>query len=109
MSFSHVPVTPEEIIDTILDELEAETAPSRYSVFVRSVFHVFLHSNDFHALRAVFTHVEEEASRALNERLASLNKRSMLDAFTTSANAKKSYRRIGDGDWKISFYENRDA
>jgi hypothetical protein len=105
----HVPVTPEEIIDTIVDELEAETAPSRYSVLVRSVFHVFLHSADFAALRPVFAHIEDEAVRALNERLAALNKRSMLDAISPSASRKKSYRRIGDGDWKIVFYENHDA
>jgi hypothetical protein len=109
MSSQHVPVTPEEIIDTILDELEAETARSRYSVFVRSVFHVFLHPTDFTALRPVFTHIEDEAIRALNERITALNKRSMLDVFSTGAGAKRSYRKIGDGDWKISFYENRES
>lgn len=105
----HVPVTPEEIIDTILDELEAETARSRYSVFVRSIFHVFLSPSDFASLRPVFGHIEDEAIRALNEKLATLNKRSMLDVFSTSANAKKAYRKIGDGDWRISFYENRES
>lgn len=110
MPEQHLPVTPEEIIDTILDELEAETAPSRYSVFVRSVFHVFLHPADFAALRPVFGLVEQEARRALNERLGQLNKRSVLDVFAAAANnAKKNYRRIGSGDWKIYFYENHDA
>lgn len=110
MPEQHLPVTPEEIIDTILDELEAETAPSRYSVFVRSVFHVFLHPTDFAALRPAFALVQQEATRALNERLAQLNKRSMLDVFAAAANStKKNYRRIGSGDWKIYFYENHDS
>ena len=110
MGERHLAVTPEEIIDTILDELEAETAPSRYSVFVRSVFHVFLHPTDFAALRPAFGLVEQEARRALNERLAQLNRRSVLDVFAAAANnAKKNYRRIGSGDWKIYFYENHDA
>ncbi|MBL8177165.1 MAG: FHA domain-containing protein [Bryobacterales bacterium] len=110
MAEQHLPVTPEEIIDTILDELEAETAPSRYSVFVRSVFHIFLHPADFAALRPAFAMVEQEARRALNERLAQLNKRSVLDVFAAAANqVRKNYRRIGSGDWKIYFYENHDA
>jgi len=110
MPEQHLPVTPEEIIDTILDELEAETAPSRYSVFVRSVFHVFLHPSDFAALRPAFGLVEQEARRALNERLAQLNKRSVLDVFAAAANnVKKNYRRIGSSDWKIYFYENHDT
>lgn len=110
MPEQHLPVTPEEIIDTVLDELEAETAPSRYSVFVRSVFHIFLHPADFAALRPTFGFVEQEARRALNERLAQLNKRSMLDVFAAAANNhRRNYRRIGNGDWKIYFYENHDS
>lgn len=104
---AHLPVTPEEIIDTILDEMESEIAPSRYSMFVRSVYHVFLHPEDHVRLRPTFKHIEQEAIRAMNERLAELNKRSVLDVFS-GTNSKKSYRRLGDGNWIICFYENHD-
>lgn len=103
---SPVPVTPEEIIDLIVEEMEAGSAPSRYSVLVRSVYHVFLHPDDHERLRLVFPEVEREAIRALNERLQFLNKKPSLGFF--SNNTRKSYRRVGDGHWRVYFYENRD-
>ncbi len=109
MAPNPVPVTPEEIIDRVLEEMEAELAPSRYSIFVRSVYHVFLQAAEFERMRSLFHHIREEGERALDDRLQALNKkrRSIRDAvFGGSRN--RMYRRVGNDGWKIEFYENRD-
>lgn len=106
MSPSSVPVTPEEIIDLLVEEMEAGSAPSRYSVLVRSVYHVFLHPDDYERLRLVFPDIEREAVRALSERLEFLNRKPVL-AFLSNDN-RKTWRRVGAGGWRVLFYENRD-
>lgn len=106
MPASPVPVTPEEIIDLVLEEMEADSAPSRYSVFVRSVYHVFLHPDDFERLRPTFPFITQEAIKALNERLQFLNRKPALDFFSNKV--RRTYRKVGDGEWRIYFYENRD-
>ncbi|HUQ93789.1 MAG TPA: FhaA domain-containing protein [Bryobacteraceae bacterium] len=102
-------VTPEEIIDAIVEEMQSQAAPSRYSVLVPSVYHVFLHPEDHERLRTVFPHIEREAVLALNESLSGLNKknRSPIEIFSPSKR-QKTYRRVNENEWKIYFYENHD-
>ena len=44
-------VTPEEIINFILEEMEAGTCPSYYSNLVPSVYEVYLYGEDFESVR----------------------------------------------------------
>jgi hypothetical protein len=102
------PVTPEEIIDLILEEMRAEMAPSYYSVLVRSVYDVYLHIHELERLRPALDHIRGEAIRALNDELVKLNKTKKLKfPFLEAAPAKpKRYQTLGD--WIIEFHENTD-
>ena len=46
-----VHVTPEEIINFLLEEMEAGMSPSYYSNLVPSVYHVYLYIDDLERLR----------------------------------------------------------
>lgn len=105
MNPENPPVTPAEIIDLILEEMRAEVLEMRYSNVVRSVYHVYLNSRELRRLGPVMQRTKVEATRALNEELAGLNKRKMrLPGFAVN---HKRYETIGDG-WVIEFHENTD-
>ena len=67
-------VTPEEIIHLILEEMEQGMCPSFYSNLLPSVFDIYLYIDDLERLRPLEQRMRDEAVRALNERLAELNK-----------------------------------
>jgi hypothetical protein len=99
------PVTPAEIIELMLEEFQAEILEMRYSYVVRSVFHVYLTGKDMRRLGPVLERTKAEGMRALNEALASLNKKKLrLPGFAAQ---NKRYEAIGDG-WTIEFHENTD-
>ncbi len=99
------PVTPAEIIDLILIEFRAEILEMRYSNLVRSVFQVYLGPRDLKRLAPVLARTRAEATRALNEELAQLNKRKLrIPGFPQN---QKRYEVVGDG-WLIDFHENTD-
>jgi len=99
------PVTPAEIIDLILIEFRAEILEMRYSNVVRSVFQVYLGGRDLKRLGPVLQRTKAEATRALNEELAQLNKRKLrLPGFPQN---QKRYEVVGEG-WVIDFHENTD-
>lgn len=105
MNPENPPVTPAEIIDLILEEMRAEILEMRYSNVVRSVYHVYLGSRELRRLGPVLQRTKVEATRALNEELAGLNKRKLrLPGFATN---HKRYETVGDG-WVIEFHENTD-
>ncbi|MCU1260868.1 MAG: Forkhead-associated protein [Bryobacterales bacterium] len=105
MNPENPPVTPAEIIDLILEEMRAEVLEMRYCNVVRSVYHVYLNSRELRRLGPVMQRTKVEATRALNEELAGLNKRKLrLPGFAVN---HKRYETIGDG-WVIEFHENTD-
>lgn len=99
------PVTPQEIITLILAEMEAEMAPSFYSVVVRSVYQVYLHPDELERLRPVLPHVRDEAIRALNERLTGLNRPKWM-WLPVGRPKQKRYKTLCD--WVVEFHENTD-
>lgn len=103
------PVTPEEIVYLILEEMRAEVAPLFYTNLVRSVFHVYLAPGDLERLRAVLPRVREEAVRALNEELRKLNQGArpkLRIPFLNEPRRQKPYEALGD--WLVEFHENTD-
>jgi FHA domain len=102
-------VTPEEIINFILDEMEAGMCPSYYSNLVPSVYDVYLYGHDLERLRPLEQRMREEAVNALGEKLSALNKaagRKSKLPLTASKKRTKRYEILGD--WSVEFYENTD-
>lgn len=102
-------VSPEEIVNFILEEMEAGMCPSYYSNLVPSVYEVYLYCDDYERLRPLEERMREEAVNALREKLSALNKtvgkRSRLP-LTAPKKRSKHYETLGD--WSVDFYENTD-
>jgi hypothetical protein len=101
-------VTPEEIIHLILEEMEQGMCPSFYSNLLPSVFDIYLYIDDLERLRPLEQRMRDEAVRALNERLAELNKSAaprIKLPLSTPAKRKK-YEIVGE--WVVRFHENTD-
>lgn len=106
---SNAPVTPEEIITLILEEMRAEIAPVYYTNLVRSVYQVYLYVEDLERLQPVLSRVRDEAIRALNDELGKLNRQAhpkLKVPMLTGRRKAKQYETLGD--WVVEFHENTD-
>ncbi|MBV9761522.1 MAG: FHA domain-containing protein [Acidobacteriaceae bacterium] len=104
-----VRVTPEEIVNFILEEMEAGLSPTYYSNLVPSVYDVYLYIDDLERLRPLEQRMREEAVSALGEKLSALNKASNSKLTLPLAASKKRRKRYEIlGDWSIEFHENAD-
>lgn len=105
-----VHVTPEEIINFLLEEMEAGMSPSYYSNLVPSVYDVYLYIDDLERLRPLESRIREEAVNALNEKLATLNRTPEPKLKLPLAGAKKKRAKRFEtlGDFTVQFHENTD-
>src|SRR5260370_2937258 len=102
-------VTAEEIINFLLEEMEAGMCPSYYSNLVPSVYDVYLYGEDLERLRPLEQRMREEAVNALGEKLSTLNKAAgKKSKLTLTASKKRTKRYETLGDWSVEFYENTD-
>lgn len=104
-----VRVTPEEIVNFILEEMEAGLSPTYYSNLVPSVYDVYLYTDDLERLRPLEQRMREEAVSALSEKLSALNKAASSKLTLPLAASKKRRKRYETlGDWSVEFHENAD-
>jgi hypothetical protein len=104
-----VPVTPEEIVNFILEEMDAGTCPGYYSNLVPSTFDVFLYAPDFERLRPLEQRMRDEATNALTEKLSALNKTGSRKLKLPLAAPKKRTKRYETlGEWSVAFHENTE-
>lgn len=105
-----VQITPEEIINFLLEEMEAGMCPSYYSNLVPSVYEVYLYLDDLDRIRPLEQRIREEAVHALNEKLATLNHSTEPKLKVPFATPKKKRTKRYEtlGDWSIEFHENTD-
>lgn len=105
-----VQVTPEDIIHLILEEMQAGMCPSFYSNLVPSVYQVFLYSDDLERLRPLERRMRDEAVRALEEKLADLNRAAEPSKLKLplggAKHRTKKYEALGD--FTVEFHENTD-
>lgn len=103
-----IDVTPKEIIDFLLDEMEHGICPSYYSNLVPSVFDVYLCVQDLEKLQPLEQRMREEAVNALDEKLSALNK-AAEPKLKLPLTAKKRINRYQTlGEWSVQFHENTD-
>jgi|SRR5579884_4135902 len=104
-----VQVTPEDIIELLLEEMEAGLCPSYYSNLVPSVYEVYLYADDFERLRPLEQRMRDEAVRALQEKLARLNKTAEPKLKIPLPGPKQRVKRYEAlGEWSVAFHENTD-
>jgi FHA domain len=101
------PATAREIILEIIRNMREGLEPLHYSTLPPSIYHVYLHPDDFERLRGIFPRMLEETRQALDDELAELN-RATLGARLKLARKPAPKVATPDGGWRIEFFENSD-
>src|SRR5689334_19448742 len=99
--------TAREIILEIVRNMREGLEPLHYSTLAPSLYHVYLHTADMDRLRGIVPRILEEARRALDAELETLNRASLGEKLKL---AKRSGPKIlpPDGGWQIRILENTD-
>jgi hypothetical protein len=101
------PVTAREIILEIVRNMKEGLEPLHYSTLAPAVYHVYLHPGDMERLRGILPRIVDEARRALDAGLDSLNRASLAERLKLSRRAEPQIAPP-DGGWQISILENTD-
>jgi hypothetical protein len=101
------PATAREIILEIVRNMREGLEPLHYTTLPPAVFHVYLHPDDMDRLRGIASRIVDEARRALDAEVESLNKASLGERLKLM---KRSDPKIAvpDGGWQIQLLENTD-
>jgi hypothetical protein len=101
------PATARDIIREIVRNMREGLEPLHYSTLPPAIFLVYLHPNDMERLRGILPRILDEARRALDTELESLNKASLGERLKL---ARRSDPRIvaPEGGWQIRILENTD-
>ena len=96
------PVTAREIILEIVRNMREGLEPLHYSTLAPAVYHVYLHAGDMERLRGILPRIVDEARRALDAGLDSLNRASLAERLKLSRRAEPQITPL-DGGWQIRF------
>jgi hypothetical protein len=103
--------TAREIILEIVRNMREGLEPLHYSILAPAVYHVYLHPEDMERLRGILPRILDEARRALDTELESLNRASMVGNLAEKLKlARRAEPKIvaPDGGWQIRILENTD-
>lgn len=101
------PATAREIILEIVRNMREGLEPLHYSTLAPAIYNVYLHPDDMERLRGIIPRIVEEASRALDSELESLNRETIAERLKI---ARRGEPKITppDGGWRIRILENTD-
>jgi FHA domain-containing protein len=101
-------LTGRDVILEIVRNLCEGSEPLLYSTIAPSVFHVYLHPDDYERLHPIFARLTEEAIAALDQEVARLNRRIRLRAaLARITGAPTPVQRSGEG-WHIDYQADPD-
>ena len=102
-----IAATGREIILEILRNMREGLEPLHYSTLPPSIYHVYLHSDDLERLRGILPRLIDEAGRALDGELESLNRASLAERVKL---ARRTLPKVAapEGGWQIQILENTD-
>jgi hypothetical protein len=90
--------TGRTIVLELVKEMEEGLYPLMYRTVPPSVYHVYLHPEDYREVEAMVSALVVDAQRALNARVDELNRRSRLLVFVTG---KQPPIEVPAGGWEI--------
>ncbi len=92
------PPTGRKIILELVKEMEERLYPLLYRTLPPSVYHVYLHPDDYREVEAVTSLIIADAERGLNARVDELNRRSRLLTLVAGGNPPIE---VPPGGWQI--------
>jgi hypothetical protein len=101
------PATAREIILEIVRNMREGLEPLHYCTLPPAIFHVYLHPSDIERLRGILPRIVDEARRALDAELETLNRASLGERLKI---AKRAEPKIiaPEGGWQIRILEDTD-
>jgi pSer/pThr/pTyr-binding forkhead associated (FHA) protein len=101
------PATAREVILEIVRNLREGLEPLHFSTLAPAIYHVYLHPSDMDRLRAIAPRIVDEARRALDDAIESLNRASLGERLKIS---RRTEPKIAppEGGWQIRILENTD-
>jgi len=99
--------TAREIILEIVRNMREGLEPLHYTTLPPAIFHVYLHPDDMERLRGIAPRIVDEARRALDAEIDTLNRAGFAERLKLS---KRTEPKIvaPDGGWQIQLLENTD-
>ena len=101
------PATAREIILEIVRNMCEGLEPLHYSTLPPAIYHVYLHPEDMERLRGILPRIVDEARRALDSKLESLNRASLVEKLKLARRTEPAIV-APDGGWQIRILENTD-
>lgn len=99
--------TAREIILEIVRNMRDGLEPLHYSTLPPAIYHVYLHSGDMERLRGILPRIVEEAGRALDAEIDSLNRASIAEKMKLARRGAPKIS-VPDGGWQIRILENTE-
>ena len=99
--------TARDVILEIVRNMREGLEPLHYSTLAPAIYHVYLHPDDMERLRGIVPRIVDEARRALDAELGSLN-RGGLAARLKLARRGEPKVVAPEGGWQIRILENTD-
>jgi hypothetical protein len=101
------PATARDVILEIVRNMKEGLEPLHYSTLPPAIYHVYLHPDDMERLRAIVPRIVDEARRALDAEVESMNRASLVERLKL---ARRGEPKISapDGGWQIRILENTD-
>jgi hypothetical protein len=91
-----------DIILALLDNLDESCEPLLYKTLVPSHYDVYLHRDDYSRLSTIFQKIRDELVQALDEKMASLNKKGL--SFIPGLKSSKTKYEAAEKDWYVKFH-----
>ena len=101
------PATARDVILEIVRNMKEGLEPLHYSTLPPAVYHVYLHPDDMERLRAIVPRIVDEARRALDAEVESLNRASLVERMKLARRAEPKVS-APEGGWQIRILENTD-
>jgi hypothetical protein len=99
--------TAREIIVEIVRNMREGLEPLHYTTLPPAVFHVYLHPSDMERLRPIVPRIVEEARRALDAEMQTLNRASIAEKLKVARRGDPKIE-APEGGWQIRILENTD-
>lgn len=104
--------TGRDVINAILENMRASLEPLVTEVIAPSLYQIYLHSEDYERLRSLFTKIEADARKSLDDELARLNRSAipLAQRFLRKKEAQPATKYVNaEGRWSIRFQEDPDG
>src|SRR5436305_13662383 len=101
------PATAREIIIEIVRNMREGLEPLHYTTLPPSIFHIYLHADDMERLRGIVPRIVDEARRALDAEVESLNRAGLAEKLKL---VRRDAPHVAppEGGWQIRVLENTD-